>query len=308
MIFSQAIHHFLEHLNIFKNASIHTVRNYSIDLALFESFALKDLHFEKTQNLFTINTIDRKLIRRFLAFLNDKNESKRTIARRISTLRSFFKHAEQQEWIKFNPIEEIDTPKLDTRLPTPLTYNQVQCLIEQPDALSYLGHRDRAMMELFYSSGLRVSELVGMDEPDIDFSGLTILLRGKGKKERLIPITHQAASWIQSYLQRGERALNSSDERIKPIFLNKWGKRLSARSVDRLFAAYFQKSGLAGYFTPHSIRHSIATHWLENGMDLKTIQLLLGHSALSTTTIYTQVSSKLKKKTYDQAHPRAKMK
>ena len=165
------------------------------------------------------------------------------------------------------------------------------------------------MMELFYSSGLRLSELAGLDRQDCDLANLTVKLRGKGKKERIVPITKNAAAWIESYLHHPERHLKTEvhapqiDEQA--IFLNKHGYRLTTRSIDRLFDQHLTQSGLAGKITPHTLRHSIATHWLENGMDLKTIQLLLGHSSPTTTTIYTQVSTKLKKKVYDQAHPRA---
>jgi integrase/recombinase XerC len=165
-------------------------------------------------------------------------------------------------------------------------------------------------MELFYSSGLRISELVGLNKPDFDTVNLTLRVKGKGKKERVIPITKNAAAWINSYLNHPERAMDSdrhqAEKNHDAIFLNKWGERLSVRSVDRNFQFFLKQSGLASKATPHTIRHTIATHWLENGMDLKTIQILLGHSSLSTTTIYTQVSTKLKKVVYDKAHPLVK--
>lgn len=167
-------------------------------------------------------------------------------------------------------------------------------------------------MELFYSSGLRISELVALNRKDIDFSALLIKLKGKGKKERIIPFTRNAAQWIKNYLENPERHhkidghLAEADP--EAVFLNKLGKRLTTRSIDRHFEAYLKKSGLAGRATPHTLRHSIATHWLENGMDLKTIQMLLGHNALETTTIYTKVSNTLKIKVYNESHPRAKIK
>jgi len=159
-------------------------------------------------------------------------------------------------------------------------------------------------MELFYSSGLRVSELVGLNRTDFDPSNGMLHIRGKGKKERRIPITKNAAKWIGDYLNHPGRI--QKDEAA--IFLNKWGTRLTVRSVDRNFESYLLQSGLAATITPHTIRHTIATHWLEKGMDLKTIQLLLGHSSLATTTIYTQVSTKLKKEVYNKAHPSAQTK
>jgi integrase/recombinase XerC len=329
-VFILSCYRFLEYLKVIKNASEHTIRNYAIDLNSFKSFLerewfcdvpTKELpekisHKEGYQqrstlfdDLLNLDKIDRKTIRGFLAWSNLNKQNKRTVARKLSSLRSFFKYAQSQNLIEVNPTEELDSPKLDRKLPVSLTYNQINHLLEQPDTASYLGFRDRTMMELFYSSGLRVSELVGLNRQDFSFIDLTIKLRGKGKKERMIPITKNAAQWIKSYLEHSERFQKSKSHTpqvdTQAIFLNKHGTRLSPRSVDRNFDHYLRQSGLAGKITPHTIRHTIATHWLENGMDLKTIQVLLGHSSLSTTTIYTQVSTKLKKKVYDETHPRA---
>lgn len=329
-MFILACYRFLEHLRVIKNASEHTIRNYSIDLNAFKSYLevewLKDVKLEEFpdkisfkepyqhrstlfDHLLTLDKIDRKTIRGFLAWLNTNKQNKRTVARRLSSLRSFFRYTFSQKMILTNPTEELDSPKLDRKLPTSLSYEQITHLFDQPDPSVYLGFRDRTIMELFYSSGLRVSELVGLNRQDFDYVNLTVKLRGKGKKERIVPITKNAADWIKSYLTHAERFCNSNihSAEIDPhaIFLNKHGTRLTSRSVDRKFDYYLNKSGLAGKVTPHTIRHTIATHWLENGMDLKTIQVLLGHSSLSTTTIYTQVSTKLKKKVYDQTHPRA---
>lgn len=329
-MFILACYRFLEHLRVVKNASEHTVRNYAIDLNTFKSYLeyewLKDIKPEELPDkisfkhsydhrhpLFdhqlSLEAIDRKTIRGFLAWLSENKQNKRTVARRLSSLRSFFKYVQMQKWISLNPAEELDSPKLDRTLPVSLTYEQISHLFDQPDTDVYLGFRDRTIMELFYSSGLRVSELVALNREDFDYTNLTVKLRGKGKKERIVPITKNAADWIKAYLEHPERFHNSNIHaaQIDPhaIFLNKLGTRLTTRSVDRKFDYYLQRSGLAGKVTPHTIRHTIATHWLENGMDLKTIQLLLGHSSLSTTTIYTQVSTKLKKKVYDETHPRA---
>lgn len=308
---------FLEYFRVAKNASQHTLRNYAIDLNDFKLF-LKNIGEKeegsvdpssrsKPSGTIKPEEIDRKMIRGFLAQLTLDKKSKRTIARRLSTLRSFFKYAQQQHLITGNPTEELQSPKLDRSLPTSLSYDQISHFLEQPDLSDYRGFRDRTMMELFYSSGLRLGELTGLNRNDIDFAQSTIKVRGKGKKERIIPITDNASRWISSYLNHADRQNYSKAVKIdlEPIFLNKFGSRLSTRSVDRLFNHYLFQSGIAAKVTPHTIRHTIATHWLENGMDLKTIQILLGHSALSTTTIYTQVSSKLKKKIYDKTHPRA---
>jgi integrase/recombinase XerC len=207
-------------------------------------------------------------------------------------------------------MEEIESPKLEKSLPKSLSYEQVERLFSQPDTKTYLGFRDRCIMELLYSSGLRISELGNLNRSDLDERNLCLRILGKGKKERVIPITKSACKWIQDYLVHPERDLDGEKHRAQvdqdAIFLNKWGKRITMRSLDRNFAKYLLAAGLPTSVTPHTIRHTIATHWLENGMDLKTIQVLLGHSSLVTTTIYTKVSSRLKREVYDRAHPLAK--
>lgn len=293
LMYDESVERFLEHFQVIKNASVHTLRNYGIDLALFGDY-LETIQVALTE-------IDRKTLRGFLAMLSEKKQNKRTVARRLSSLRSFFKYAHSHGLIAANPTEELESPKLDKKIPVSLNYAQVEHLFAQPDTSTLLGFRDRTMMELFYSSGLRVSELVGLNHADFDSKSLTLKLRGKGRKERIVPLTSHAAKWLTEYIHHPERV----EEDAEAIFLNKHGTRLTARSVDRKFDQYLTESGLAGKVTPHTIRHTIATHWLERGMDLKTIQVLLGHSSLATTTIYTQVSPKLKKKVYDETHPRA---
>lgn len=286
MILKKLCLEFLDYLEVIKQASPHTVRNYAIDLNEF-------IIFNSDKNA------DRKTIRDFLAMLHQAGKSKRTIARKLSSIKSFFKHAYTQKWLDSNPAEELESPKIDKSIPPSLTYEQVENLFKQPKIDSLLGLRDRTIMELFYSSGLRLSELVALDVQDFDPQAFLLKLKGKGKKERIVPLTQNAASWLNRYLQNPERPYSSA------LFLNKDGERLTARSIDRNFKQYLKKSSLSARITPHTIRHTIATHWLENGMDLKTIQALLGHSSLSTTTIYTQVSTKLKRKVHEESHPRA---
>lgn len=307
MTFDNAKTLFLQNLKVVKNSSVHTIRNYAIDLTAFENFILKS---ENPQQTIPINSIDRKTIRNFLAHLTASGSHKKTIVRRLSAIRSFFKYAFENKLAAANPTETLETPKLEKKIPNSLTYEHVKKLFQLPDLTSYLGLRDRVIMELFYSSGMRVSELIGLNRNDIDTGSLLIKLKGKGKKERIVPITKNAAYWIDSYLKSPERHReengHKAQEDPEAVFLNKWGKRLTTRSVDRSFEAYLKQSGLAGKATPHTLRHTIATHWLENGMDLKTIQIMLGHSSLATTTIYTKVSTSLKQKVYQAAHPRAK--
>ena len=312
---------FLHYLQIVKNVSSHTIRNYCIDLDAFKEF-IEKVFFEKKSSQkevmklsvilkkknkdyhsFDIKIIDKWMIRKYLSSLHDEGKKNKTVMRKISSLRSFFRFAIRKRYIFSNPIEDIESPKREKTLPKVLTYAEVKLFFSSPDISTYLGFRDRTIMELFYSSGLRLSELVSLNKNDLDLCNFTVNVMGKGKKQRIVPITENAALWIDKYLNHEERF---EDGKQKAIFLNKWGGRISVRSIDRHFKRYLLKSGLSSDITPHTIRHSIATHWLENGMDVKTIQMLLGHSCLSTTTIYTHVSLKLKRKVYEKTHPRAK--
>lgn len=291
MNFSEIASHFLKFLRLSKGASEHTLRGYSIDFKDFEAFLNTE---ERT-------AATKRDVRRYLALLYEKKASNRTVLRRLSSLRSLYKFAMREKMVMENPLEEIESPKKEKILPVSITYDQIKILFAMPDLSSYFGFRDRVIMELFYSSALRLSELVSLDKRSFDAKNLILTIRGKGKKVRQTPITESAAKWITDYLNHPERV----EQDAQAIFLNKWGQRISARSVDRNFSAYLKASGLSERITPHTIRHTIATHWLENGMDLKTIQLLLGHTSLATTTIYTHVSPKLKREVYEKTHPRA---
>ncbi len=298
--FEEGVSKYLNYLRVVKNASEHTLRNYSLDLEGFKDF------FESQAPL-QVSAVDKRSIRAYLASLASKNASKKTVLRRLSSLRSFFKFLVKERLIQHNPLDEIDSPKLEKKIPPSVTYAMIERLFAQPDLSSYLGFRDRCIMELFYSSGLRISELVQLDRKHFDEKNLRLRVLGKGKKERVVPITKTAAKWLLDYLNHAERCCAIDDHKAQvdeeAIFLNKWGTRLTVRSIDRKFEEYLKQSGLVGKITPHTIRHTIATHWLEKGMDLKTIQVLLGHSSLATTTVYTQVSSRLKREVYEKAHP-----
>lgn len=321
--YSKAAVRFLEFMSAMKNCSAHTIRNYAIDLSDFLNFfdrfcgtqrvsefriALPVGDVDQLPQKPLLEEIHRKFLRSFLADMHARALHKKSIARRLSSLKSFFKFVVAQGWLEKNPCDGLAHPKVPRSLPSPLTYQQVEELLRQPDTSTLLGTRDRAMMELLYSSGLRVSELVQLNREDFYLLEEMVKLRGKGKKERIVPMTKEAVLWMTCYLNHQERPLSLLEGNLggkEPIFLNKLGTRLTARSVDRNFATYFRRSGIGGVVTPHTIRHTIATHWLENGMDLKIIQALLGHSSLETTTLYAHVSGKLKKQVYDEAHPRA---
>jgi len=307
--FSQKLEQYIQYLRAVKNASEHTLRNYSMDLTAFKKFVDHQNSKAPEPSPLLVTQVDKRVIRNYLAHLSAKDGAKRTVLRRLSSLRSFYKYLVKEKVVTANPLEEIESPKLEKTIPASLTYDQVERLFSQPDISSYLGFRDRCIMELFYSSGLRVSELAGLNRDDLDSTNKRLRVMGKGKKQRVVPITKNAADWLARYLHHAERHIDIDDHQAekdpKAIFLNKWGSRISVRSIDRNFDEYLKASGLAGKITPHTIRHTIATHWLEKGMDLKTIQVLLGHSSLSTTTIYTHVSTRLKKEVYDKTHPLA---
>ena len=294
---------FLQHLQIVKNASVHTIRNYDIDLEQFYQFLMS---FFKEES-WSLASLQKRVVRAYLADLHEKEKKKRTVLRKLSSLRSFCTYLVREKILSASPIEGVQRPKLEKTVPTSLVYSQVERLLAEPDISSYLGLRDRCMMELFYSSGIRISELVALNRSSLDKGQSLLRVLGKGKKERVVPVTQTALEWIDRYLEDPRRHLDSNEHKAEvdpsAIFLNKWGKRITMRSIDRNFAAYLRSSGIVGKITPHTIRHTIATHWLEKGMDLKTIQVLLGHSSLATTTIYTHVSARLKKDVYDKTHP-----
>ena len=287
----------LEHENGF---SEHTLRAYHKDLLQFDNF----LKVEKRSSLESINHI---LLRRFLAVLRSKNYSKTTIARKLASIRSFFKFLIREGELASNPFEMLRTPKQDKKLPHFLSINEVDVLLEAPDRSTVMGLRDMAIMETLYSTGIRVSELVGLDESNIDFFAGMIRVHGKGKKERLVPIGSHAIKAINEYLDsrsNGKKKEEKSVSRSEPLFLNKFGGRLTARSVARSLNKYLKMSGVNLLTSPHTFRHSFATHLLDKGADLRSVQEMLGHSSLSTTQVYTHITTERLKNVYDKAHPR----
>ena len=294
---------FINYLRVEKNASPHTVTNYRADLESFGSF-LGDKD---------VNTVDHLALRRFLAEMRTKSYAKRTVARKLASLRSFFKFLYREGYIKANPITAVSTPKLDKRLPVVLDEKRINKLVEQPDGATDSGLRDKALLETLYSCGIRVSELVGMDIDDIDFISGVIKVLGKGKKQRMVPIGEPALNAIRKYVDvRGKgnpsTSLGTRGIRVKDegaVFLNKSGGRLTDRSVRRMLNKYIKQCSIAEHISPHSLRHSFATHLLDHGADLRSVQELLGHMNLSTTQIYTHVTMERLKTVYDKAHPRA---
>lgn len=252
---------------------------------------------------------DVNLIRAFLAHLNEQSYSASTMARKIATLRSFYKWANRHGFTPTNPMLMIRTPKQAKRLPKAITVEEIERLLSAPDDRELLGARDRAILETLYSTGIRVSELVDLDLSDLDEFGETLRIRGKGKKERLAPLGSHAMAAIRHYvnmLQQDRRFTAAGQDRSElPLFINKHGGRLSSRSVRRKLDKYLKMAGLDSDISPHTLRHSFATHLLGNGADLRSVQELLGHQSLSTTQIYTHLTTQRLKEAYDQAHPRA---
>lgn len=281
---------FLSYLDIEKNYSKHTLVNYQGDLDEFFAF-LGEMPIEKVEYL---------TLRRYLARLRDKNHRPRTVARKLSSLRSLLRFLMREGYIKTNPSSLLNTPKLDKILPQFLSEEEMKKFIEAPKLEGEFGYRDRAILEALYSAGLRVSELVGLNINSIDTISNIVKVLGKGKKERLVPIGDKAVSAIQEYL----RCRKKKDD-AGALFLNKNGTRLSARSVCNMTHKYIRLAGVRNGISPHALRHSFATHLLNRGADLRSVQELLGHVNLSTTQIYTHISTEKIRSVYAKAHPRA---
>ena len=282
---------FIDYLKIEKNMSPHTVVNYSADLLDFKNF----LGETKVEN------VDHLTLRKFLAHLRAKQYAKTTMARKLASIRSFFKFLHREGHLKKNPASSVFTPKLDKKLPHFLDVSSVAKLLESPDTKDVLGLRDRAIMETLYGSGIRVSELVGLNVEKIDFISGVLKIMGKGRKERLAPIGEKALVAIRNYLDKRRQ----KDTDRYAVFLNKAGRRLRDRSVRRILDKYIRHTSIKEKVSPHTLRHSFATHLLDRGADLRSVQELLGHMNLSTTQIYTHVTPERLKTAYDKAHPRA---
>jgi integrase/recombinase XerC len=253
----------------------------------------------------TILATDVARIRGFLAHLGESNYSAATMARKIATLRSFHKWLESRGTIASNPMVLIRTPKQAKRLPKAISVEDVECLLSAPDTKSLLGSRDRAMLETLYSTGIRVSELVGINIGDIDEAGQALVVRGKGRKERIVPLGSHAITAIGHFLAMRRESLRNMIDPTEALFINKQGTRISTRSVRRKVSKYLDQVGLDPEISPHTLRHSFATHLLDNGADLRAVQELLGHQSLSTTQVYTHLTTQRMREAYDQAHPRA---
>ncbi len=332
------IDEFLNYLNFERHFSPHTAKCYAADLQQFclflssddpvqgsdpgASYAAKSAFggsvasqqtsvgtatstatTSKVQQL--LLAVDTEEVRRFLMYLDSKDYSKSTTARKLATLRSFYKFCLRRGYVASNPLLSIRTPKQEKRLPRYLELDQILKLLQAPDDTTLLGSRDRAMLEVMFSTGVRVSELVDLRLADVDFMGECIRVRGKGKKERISPVSPSALSALRRYTEIRSQDPRAAHFDPEMLFINKHGRSLSTRSVRRKLDKYLLQAGLDPSISPHTLRHSFATHMLNNGADLRSVQELLGHQSISTTQTYTHLINRKIKATYDQAHPRA---
>jgi integrase/recombinase XerC len=318
-----ALEEFLEHLRLNENASIHTVRAYDSDLGQFLSFLAA--RAGKRRGELTASDLTHLGIREFLGDLHKRGNTRSSVARKLAAIRTFGRYLRREGTLDGDPAALVGTPRREQRLPAHLAEGEMASLLDMPDVSQPLGRRDRAILELFYASGLRLSELVGLDLEDINLNGRMVRVLGKGGKERIVPFNRSAESAIRAWLKdvqnlhdRGQTpvvALRTRGQtpvaalrtrrRGQPLFLNYQGGRLSTRSVDRLVRKYVAACSTRLGISPHALRHSFATHLLERGADLRAIQELLGHSRLSTTQRYTHVNAAQLLETYRKAHPKA---
>jgi integrase/recombinase XerC len=297
----EALAEFLRHLSLEKNASEHTVKSYREDLAQAIEFfrtKLAGRSAEPTQ-------LTTRLLRAYLAWLHEQRYAKATIARRLAAVRSWCRFLCRQGTLTANPADGLRGPRQDKNLPHFLSERDILKLLEAPPADQPMGVRDRAILEVLYSAGVRVSELTGLDLGDVDLDSGLATVRGKGKRERLALIGPQALAALKSWLAVRDAVAGGRGRAKSAVFLNKNGTRLTSRSVGRLLEKYLALAGLDPRTSPHTLRHSFATHLLDRGADIRSVQELLGHRSLGTTQIYTHVTTNRLKDSYHQAHPRA---
>lgn len=297
------IEQFLAYLRVEKNASPHTLTAYSHDLAEFAAFLAANTGRDAAR--VDPAQVDHLQLRRFLAALQQQGQGKSTVARKVAALRSFFRFLNREEQLAANPLLDLTTPKLEKKLPKFLYQEEMAALLRAPDG-SPAGERDRAILETLYGGGLRVSELVRLDIKDVNIELAYARVFGKGSKERIVPLGGAALRALETYLGSGrQRLLCRSASGTEAIFLNKSGGRISVRSIRNIVDKHMAKAALLQRISPHTLRHSFATHLLENGADLRSVQELLGHVRMSTTQLYTHVTKSGMKSVYQKTHPRA---
>ncbi|MEX2120802.1 MAG: tyrosine recombinase XerC [Pirellulales bacterium] len=296
-----AIARFLDYLRVERNASPLTIKSYREDLAALAAYLAEKQG--RPADPATITTLD---LRGYAAWLHEAGYARTTIARRLASLRSFYRFAQREGWTRGNPAKPLRNPRKNRSLPHFLSTAELARLLEVPPAAEPLGVRDRAILETLYSAGLRVSELVGLNDGDWDREAGVVRVRGKGRRERLAPIGSFAAKALLRWLRVRRLSPREPEGGSAPVFVNKFGRRLTTRSVGRLLEKHLAASGLDRRTTPHTLRHSFATHLLDRGADIRSVQELLGHKSLVTTQIYTHLSTANLRAAYEKAHPRAR--
>ncbi len=304
----QLLAQFLEHLRYERNVSEHTLRNYASDLNQFLDYLAPADPRTGKRKAPGLDQIDHITIREWLSTLHSAQKTKSSIARKLAALRTFFQFLVREGMLELNPAKLVSTPRLEKKLPKHLSIEEAIKFIETPDTETDLGKRDRAMLELMYATGIRVSELTRMEIGDIDFKNKLIRVTGKRRKQRIVPFGDPASEALKGYLSVRERFLQNaavSQREPQALFLNYQGTRITTRSVGRMVEKYIRICAGLHDISPHGLRHSFATHLLDSGADLRDIQELLGHARLSSTQIYTHVSMEKLIEVYDKAHPKA---
>ncbi len=297
---NRTVPRFLRFLKAERNASELTIKSYREDLESMVEF-LEDLAGRSLQP----SDVSPPDLRKFVSALHEASYAASTIARKLASARSFFRFAQREGLIDHNPAKPLRNPRRQRKLPHFLTTNEIGKLLSAPSDSDSMGLRDRAILEVMYSAGLRVSELVGINDVDLDLEEGIVRVRGKGKKERLSPLGSYAVRAIQSWTRKRKLSRETQQLPSAPLFVNKFGNRITTRSIARMIEKYLKETGLDLRTSPHTLRHSFATHLLDRGADIRSVQELLGHKSLITTQIYTHVSTTGLRQVYEQAHPRA---
>jgi len=298
---------YIQYLELERNVSPYTVRNYTTDLC--GSKEVKGFFtFLKEKGIDSPDKVDRQVLRGYMAYLMEQGIVKASIARKLSAIRSFYRYLVREGVLPSSPIEKTSSPKLDKRLPSFLTLDEVERLLNVPDLSTPQGQRDRALLELLYASGLRVSELVNLDLGEINLDTNEIRVWGKGSKERMVLMGKPATEALRNYLEQGRPRLLGDRKKTNALLINRYGQRIPGRRVQKMLEGYAAKAGIEKRVHPHILRHTFATHLLDGGADLRVVQELLGHAQLSSTQIYTHVTKSQVRKVYLAAHPMAKEK